>query len=89
MFEVLPRLRSGVWIHFHDVFYPFEYPRHWVYGGRAWQEQYLVRVLLQSPSAYRIRYFHDMMAFTHRAFFERHLPLCLENRGSSLWIEKV
>jgi hypothetical protein len=89
LFEVLPRLASGVWIHFHDVFFPFEYPPHWVYEGRAWQEQYLVRVLLQTPSAYRIRYFHDMMVVRHRSFFEAHMPLCLRNRGASLWIEKV
>ena len=23
-FEILPRLSSGVYIHFHDIFYPFE-----------------------------------------------------------------
>ena len=25
--EVLPRLRVGVYVHVHDIFYPFEYPR--------------------------------------------------------------
>lgn len=29
-FEVLPVLRSGVFIHFHDVFWPFEYPESWI-----------------------------------------------------------
>ena len=24
--EVLPRLQSGVWIHIHDVFFPYDYP---------------------------------------------------------------
>jgi len=28
-FEVLPRLQSGVYVHVHDVFFPFEYPREW------------------------------------------------------------
>ena len=27
-FEILPRLNSGVSVHLHDVFYPFEYPRN-------------------------------------------------------------
>ena len=40
-FEILPRLSSGVYIHFHDIFYPFEYPKEWVYQGRAWNEAYL------------------------------------------------
>jgi hypothetical protein len=26
VFEVLPRLREGVWVHFHDIFLPGDYP---------------------------------------------------------------
>jgi len=40
IFEILPRLASGVYVHFHDVFYPFEYPRDWVLQGRCWNEIY-------------------------------------------------
>jgi hypothetical protein len=29
MFEVLPNIQSGVLIHFHDIFYNFEYPEYW------------------------------------------------------------
>ena len=29
-FEVLPRLAPGVWIHFHDIFWPLDYPAEWV-----------------------------------------------------------
>ena len=25
--EVLPRLRAGVWVHFHDIVLPYDYPR--------------------------------------------------------------
>ncbi len=28
--DVLPRLAPGVIVHFHDIFLPFEYPRHLV-----------------------------------------------------------
>ena len=38
LFNILPRLASGVYVHFHDVFYPFEYPKRWGFGGRAWTE---------------------------------------------------
>lgn len=34
-FEILPRLKKGVYIHFHDIFYPFEYPEEWLMEGRA------------------------------------------------------
>jgi hypothetical protein len=49
--EVLPQLRPGVIVHFHDIFLPFEYPRDWVEDkGRYWAEQYLLQAFLcQNP----------------------------------------
>lgn len=88
-FEILPRLKIGVVVHFHDVFYPFEYPREWVNEGRAWNELYLLRVLLQRPSAYKILFFQDMMFHKHRRFYADYMPLCLENGGGNLWLRKV
>jgi hypothetical protein len=31
--EILPRLRSGVVVHVHDVFLPGDYPQEWVLDG--------------------------------------------------------
>ena len=45
--SVLPRLRKGVIVHFHDVFWPFVYPEEWILGGRAWNEDYLLKAFLQ------------------------------------------
>jgi Methyltransferase domain len=33
LFCILPRLKPGVFIHFHDIFYPFEYPPQWCSCG--------------------------------------------------------
>lgn len=42
-FEVLPRLKSGVYVHLHDIFLPDEYPKPWVIDEeRSWTEQYLL-----------------------------------------------
>ncbi len=42
IFEVFPRLNKGVYIHFHDIFYPFEYPEAWITNnGFIWNELYL------------------------------------------------
>lgn len=47
LLEVLPILRPGVIVHVHDVFLPWEYPRHWIVGlRRHWTEQYLLQALL-------------------------------------------
>ena len=29
-FDIIPNLNSGAIIHVHDIFYPFEYSKHWV-----------------------------------------------------------
>jgi len=31
--RILPRLRRGVLVHFHDIFYPFSYPVSWIRDG--------------------------------------------------------
>lgn len=53
--DLLPRLASGVWIHIHDIFLPYEYPREWVIDERrAWAEQYLVQAFLSFNDAFRV-----------------------------------
>ena len=89
LFKILPLLVKGVHIHFHDIFYPFEYPRGWVFEGRAWNEAYLLRAFLQYNSAFKIRFFMTYLLQNHRSTFESRLPLCLLNTGGSLWLEKV
>jgi hypothetical protein len=42
--QVLPRLRSGVHVHIHDVFLPGDYPEPWVREGWGWNENYLKRI---------------------------------------------
>jgi hypothetical protein len=88
LFEILPRLKSGVHVHFHDVFWPFEYPREWVYEGRAWNEDYLLRAFMEYNAAFEIVLFGTYLVEFHREFFQRSMPLCLENPGGALWIRK-
>src|SRR5262249_4955967 len=57
LFEILPVLRPGVFVHFHDVFFPFEYPQHWIPQGRCWNEAYLLRAFLQYNKTFKIKLF--------------------------------
>ena len=55
--HVLPRLASGVHVHFHDLFLPDDYPPQWVIDeNRSWNEQYAVQAILASNSRYRVVY---------------------------------
>jgi predicted O-methyltransferase YrrM len=87
-FEILPLINQGVYVHFHDIFYPFEYPREWVYEGRAWNEAYLLRAFLQYNSSFRIVVMNTFLERFHKDFFEQAMPLCLKNPGGSIWIRK-
>lgn len=85
LFKVLPRLKKGVIIHVHDIFYPFEYPKEWVYQDRAWNEAYLLRAFLQYNKAFKIILFTSYLEYSHKEWFEKHMPLCLQKHEK--WIE--
>ena len=88
LFDILPRIRKGVFIHFHDIFYPFEYPRPWVNEGRNWNEIYLLRAFLINNQVYKIRLFSSYLHTFHKTTF-KNMPLCYKNSGGNLWLEKV
>jgi hypothetical protein len=87
-FNIFPYLSPGVYIHIHDIFFPFEYPRDWIYEGRAWNEAYMLRTFLQYNSEFHIVLMNTFMQHFHEQFFREKLPLCLKNTGGSIWIRK-
>jgi hypothetical protein len=87
-FEILPRLKPGVHVHFHDVFYPFEYPKEWVHAGKAFNEAYLLRALLTYSSAFEIVIFNTYLEHFHAQRFAERMPLCLRNVGGSIWLRR-
>jgi len=87
-FEILPHLKSGVYIHFHDIFYPFEYPKEWIYQGAAWNEAYLLRAFLQYNDKFKIEFFNTYLGYFHRDEFLDGMPIPLEYIGASIWIMK-
>lgn len=53
--EVLPRLKAGVIVHIHDVFFPKQYPKKWVIQKRKfWTEQYLLHAFLTYNSQFEV-----------------------------------
>lgn len=88
VFELLPRLNPGVFVHFHDIYYPFEYPKQWICQGRAWNESYLLRAFLQFNAAFSIRFFNSYLGRFLLDHVARVLPLFGKNPGSSIWITR-
>ncbi|MGA7385750.1 MAG: class I SAM-dependent methyltransferase [Methylocella sp.] len=89
LFEILPRLRSGVVVHFHDVVFPFEYPAEWVLGRNySWNEIYTLRAYLTGNQDWEIMFFNDYFVRTERALVERDAPEILSNPGGGLWLRR-
>jgi predicted O-methyltransferase YrrM len=90
-FDILPVLKPGVIVHFHDIFWPFEYPKEWLLERpdcRAWNEAYFLRAFLQFNSEFEIMYFNSFLAECHADLLREKIPLGL-NGPSSLWLKKV
>ncbi|WP_276373582.1 class I SAM-dependent methyltransferase [Chryseolinea sp. H1M3-3] len=77
LFEILPLLKAGVIIHFHDIFYPFEYPTEWLKQGRSWNEAYLLKAFLQFNDSFEILLFTSFLEKTYKQWFEVNMPQCL------------
>jgi hypothetical protein len=91
-FEVLPRLKPGVRIHFHDIFLPSDYPKPWVLDeNRSWNEQYVVRALLMFSSLFRVLFGSSYAFAAHASALREALrdPGGACYGGGSLWIEKT
>jgi hypothetical protein len=88
LFRILPALARGVYVHFHDIYFPFEYPENWVMEGRAWNEIYALRAFLQYNRAFEIVHFASYLSQMHRDRVEAHMPASLRSPCSSLWLRK-
>jgi Methyltransferase domain len=87
--EVLPTLPAGVHVHVHDIFHPSEYPPTWVFGGRAWNEAYVLRAYLTYNQRVRVTWFNDYLATFHRDEVRAAMPLWERNTGGSIWLETL
>jgi hypothetical protein len=88
VFEILPRLRPGVHVQFHDIHYPFDYTREWIAEGRAWSESYLLRAFLQYNEAFEIRLFCDYLRRFHPEPVQRAIPALMACPPGSLWLRR-
>jgi hypothetical protein len=87
--KILPRLNSGVFIHLHDIYYPFEYPQSWVLDMKlSWNELYYFRAFMTNNHDYEIVFFNSFMCGTHRDLMIDASPLYGRNGGSSIWLRK-
>ena len=84
--HVLPRLRTGVVVHVHDVFWPFEYPADWLQDRRDWTENYLLHAFMVGNGKWRITFFSSWLWNQHSEFVPQRLAA---ERPGSIWLRRI
>ena len=88
--RILPALPRGVYVHFHDIFLPDDYPQAWAW--RRYSEQRAVAPLL-SGGDYAIQFASSWILTRSKHLLERgvisRLPLVPGAIESSLWLRKT
>ena len=87
--KILPILSAGVYVHVHDVFYPFEYPQCWLEQGVSFNEAYALEIVLQNTGKYQVVYWNSFLEQAHTSWFEKEMPLCLnsEHVTGGIWFK--
>lgn len=87
--EVLPRLKPGVIVHVHDIFFPFDYPRDWVMGElRFWTEQYLLQAFLSFNSEFEVLMANRYLAHRYLEDLKAAFPNSVRWGGGSFWMRR-
>jgi predicted O-methyltransferase YrrM len=89
--DILPRLKKGVIVHFHDIFFPLEYHQEWVLKEmRFWSEQYLLQAFLMFNDSFKVLWTGAYMILNHPDIVANFVGSCVENpyASGSFWMQK-
>jgi predicted O-methyltransferase YrrM len=90
LFYVLPALKPGVVVHFHDCRFPFEYtPRQVFEKNHSWNEAYAVRALLMNSNRHRVIFSGSLFEKQRKELIRETQTDFLRNCGSSLWLQTL
>jgi predicted O-methyltransferase YrrM len=90
--EILPLLKSGVIVHVHDIYMPYDYPQ--IMCDRAYSEQYMLAAfILANPARYKTilpNYFiseDPKLSAILKPIWEHKALKGVEQHGGSFWFE--
>lgn len=90
--RILPRLKPGVYVHFHDIFLPFEYPKYWIKDSHLfWNEQYMLQNFLAFNSEFETVATNFYWLKTDPQFLLECFPVFSERNlagAGSFWIRR-
>ncbi len=87
--EILPNLNPGVLVHFHDIFFPFHYPRRLLDNGQYWNEAYTLRAFLCLNERFEIVLWNDYLKKYHSETLAETLHEIRDDIACSFWMRSV
>jgi predicted O-methyltransferase YrrM len=89
--ELLPSLKPGVIVHFHDIFSPRDYLQRWLAEEvRFWNEQYLLEAFLSCNRDWKVI---GALNYLHHRHYERLKTKCIrltpDREPGSIYIQKT
>lgn len=89
-FEILPKLKKGVYIHIHDIFLPYDYPKDWVMKERRfWGEQYLLHAFLMYNKAFEVVFARGYLNSKYPGRMAKVFKGIEPAGGGSFWMRKT
>lgn len=90
IFEILPRLKVGSLIHWHDIVIPTNYWRDWTKSGtQFWNESYLLHAFLMFNSEFRVVWAARWFKLNYWNRMSEIIPFLVpEHRLTSFWVER-
>ncbi|HRJ29538.1 MAG TPA: class I SAM-dependent methyltransferase [Cyclobacteriaceae bacterium] len=92
IFDLLPRLKSGVYVHFHDIFIPDDYPLAWLRDDfRMWNEQYILEAFMINNNLYEVICMMNFLKKRHLEVVNNVFPILEkqpDREPGSFWIRR-
>lgn len=90
MFEIVPRVKPGGLIHWHDIVIPTNYWGDWTQSGtQFWNESYLLHAFLLFNSSFRVLWAARWFRMNHGDLLaDRFGFLRPDHRLTSFWVER-
>lgn len=91
LFKILPILKSGVYVHFHDIYYPYEYPKDWMINKRwSWNEEYFIRAFLMYNNQFKV-ILSNLYLYTYdkKIFDDLRQYVKIPYGGAAIWLKKM
>ncbi len=90
--EIIPTLKSGVFIHVHDIFTPKDYPNDWILKEHLlWNEQYLLEAFLTNNNEFKIIGALNHLKNSFKELFYEKFPISAKQpnrQPGAFWIMK-